>query len=85
MANPNRAMAHVGLNPTAYWTFPKPFMAARFASAAKAMGLKVRESSFRIGPRNENRRSYRVSVYWTAAGPAPDMDALDAAAKAARD
>lgn len=83
MTNPNRVAAYLPKNPSFYWTFPQPNMAARFAAAAKEMGLKVRESAFRIGPKKEFRRNYRVTVYWT--GAEPDRVALDAAATRARD
>jgi hypothetical protein len=79
MANPNRCMAYVGKNPSAYDCFPTAAMAGQFEAAAKAAGFKVRSSRFRVGPRNANKWSYRVSVYWKAGDEAPDMMAFRAA------
>jgi hypothetical protein len=76
MANPNRCMAYVGKNPSAYDCFPTPAMAGQFERAAQAAGFKTRSTRFRVGPRNANRWSYRVSVYWKAGEAAPDMSAF---------
>ena len=76
MSNPNRVMAYVPKNPSAYDCFPNMAMAAKFERAANEAGFKTRSSRFRIGPRNGNQWSYRVTVYWKAGEPAPDMAAF---------
>lgn len=54
MANPNRCMAaeQRRVRQTAYWTFPTVGTASKFAEYLKVQGFSVKETRFRIGPRD---------------------------------
>ena len=83
MANPLRIIANMPKNPGTYRAFSSMLEAGAFERAAKAAGYKVRRSRYKIGPRGPRITwMEKVTVYWTDAQPAPDMDAFAVAARA---
>jgi hypothetical protein len=81
MAKPNKVASYMPKNPSEYWLFDTPGKASEFADYVRGLGFKVRESSFRSGPRTRNGVAYRVSMYWTA-GETPDLNDINARARA---
>lgn len=68
MSKPNKVFAYVPKGASDYWVFTARPDAMRCETHFREAGYtNVRVTTFRVGPRNENQRAYRVSVYYDPA------------------